>query len=394
MRNRRAPTAATLAARPARPACPAAFPAARWIPQIALLAVVIGGATVRNLGIAPEGILVKVIPELRALCPFGAVQALVSLEGSRLAIPLGVLLGTVILGAAFCGRLCPLGSVQEWIGRLGRRVLGHRYNRPVPGDRYLRHLRYALLAAILATGLGLLAAETDLINPSLALVHVWTAAVPITAVLVLLLVAGTSFFVERPWCRWVCPYGALLGTVARISPWTVRRDASTCIDCGRCDRACPLAIRVAAVTAVRDDRCNRCERCIDACPVAGALSFSGRFGVLKNSTRISLAVLLLFFTPFLLVRVAETVSAGAWRAAPPQDTIALAPDRVSPMMTLRDLAEEAGIAPAELGNLLGLPASWEADLPDDLMLIDLEEEPGLEHMTLGYIRSILAEEGQ
>lgn len=252
---------------------------ARWLPQLTVMLIVVGGATFRNLGIPARW-----IPELQALCPFGATQAIVSLfdigspvDRSRLVVPAVVLLTTLVMGAVFCGRLCPFGAAQEWIGRLGHRVLGSRYNRRVPGDRLFNAGRYILLTAIAAIALGFLAIETDPINPSLALVHAWTSAVPITAVLVLSLVLVTSFFVERPWCRWLCPYGALLGTVARVSPWTIRRDPVTCIECGFCDRACPLAIPVAALQVVRDTRCNRCERCVEACPVPGTLALRGIF---------------------------------------------------------------------------------------------------------------------
>jgi NAD-dependent dihydropyrimidine dehydrogenase PreA subunit len=409
---------------------PRTLPATRWIPQLAMVLVVIGGATLRNLGFSASW-----IPELRALCPSGATQAIVSLFGpavaldwSRLVIPAGVLLAAVVLGAAFCGRLCPLGSVQEWIGLLGRRVLGSRYNRPVPGDRILGLVRYAVLAGIAATALGFIAIETDLFNPSLALVHAWTSAVPITAILLLTVTLGASFFVERPWCRWLCPYGALLGTVARISPWTVRRDASTCIDCGRCDRACPLAIRVATVAAVRDDRCNRCERCIDACPVAGALALrtgTTRKGItlpagihdrpdsspfkagasrFRSEAGISAAVVLLFFTPLLLSGVADTAIAretvGGLRSfverldAGRSETSAdhdqpesLSPENITPMMTLLDLAEKARLPVEELLEVLNLPD----EIDRELMLIDIEEEPGQDHMTVGHIRSVFTE---
>lgn len=377
------------------------LPAARWVPQATFLLVVIGGATLRNLGLAAGW-----IPELRALCPFGATGAIASLFGpvsaiewSRLLVPGGVVLTALILGPVFCGRICPLGSVQEWIGRLGRRFLGSRFNRPVPGDRGLSHLRYAVLAMIAATGLGFLTLETDLLNPSLALVHAWTSAVPITAVALLALVLVASFFVERPWCRWLCPYGVLLGAIARISPWTIRRNASTCIDCGRCNRTCPLAIKVSTTAAVRDSRCNRCERCIAACPVSGALVL--RHGAPHreaSSTRrrrysagISAAALLLFSTPLLLTWVVDTTAAReAGTGTPPIVERSIDAETITPMMTLQGLAEKAGVSQANLLEHLGLPA----DLDPGLMLIDIEDEPGLEHVTVGHIRTVLAEKGE
>ena len=370
-----------------------ALPAARWIPQLAVILIVVGGATLRNLGFTAGW-----LPELRAICPFGALDALVNLDFERLAIPIGVLLVAVLMGAAFCGRLCPLGSLQEWIGRLGHRVLGRRYNRSIPGDRFLGYARYLVLAAVAATALGFLALETDYFNPSLALVHTWTSAVPITAVLLLVAVAVGSFFVERPWCRWLCPYGALLGAVGRVSPWTIRRNRDTCIDCGRCDRACPLAVRVASVDAVRDGRCNRCERCVAACPVDGTLRISARAraprirtsGIQHSGARLSAAALMLFFIPFLLARFPDAVTArgsGSDTGQTPSAEAVFDAERISPMMTLQNLADEAGLSTGELLSILALPPETDPDL----MLIDIEEEPDQEHMTVGHIRSILSE---
>lgn len=352
----------------------------RRVLQISMVLVILAGVTVRNLGISAGW-----IPEIRGVCPFGAMQnvlAAVTGRGTLFWFPAGVLLAALILGPVFCGRLCPLGSVQEWVGRLGRRLFGKRYNTPVPGDRYLKHLRWVLPVVMIAGTAGLLSMQPDMLNISYALFHVWTAVVPVSAVVVLAGVLVASLRIERPWCRWICPWGAVLGVISRVSPWTIRRNSTTCISCTRCARACPFHIPVDHVAAVRDSRCNRCEACVAACPVAGALQWEGPRGTLplRRGVTISVATVALVLLPLVpaaLLPRATAASAQGGEAVAPTTLVT-----VSPTMTLADLALLMAVDTAELLEILGIPEGVDTSL----MLIDLEEEPGLESVTVGFIR--------
>jgi Fe-S-cluster-containing hydrogenase component 2 len=73
------------------------------------------------------------------------------------------------------------------------------------------------------------------------------------------------------WCRYLCPYGALLGFVSLLSPLKVTRDAESCIDCSRCTKACPAHLPVERLTRVSSDECVGCLSCVAACPVTRAL---------------------------------------------------------------------------------------------------------------------------
>ena len=73
----------------------------------------------------------------------------------------------------------------------------------------------------------------------------------LTAAVVLALLVLLSMLVQNFWCRYLCPYGALLGLVSLLSPVKIRRDAEACIDCGKCARACPAALRVDALVQIR-----------------------------------------------------------------------------------------------------------------------------------------------
>jgi polyferredoxin len=80
--------------------------------------------------------------------------------------------------------------------------------------------------------------------------------------------------VQNFWCRYLCPYGALMGAVSAASPLSIRRDANLCIDCGKCARACPAVLPVDRLVSIRSAECTGCLECAAACPVAGALFLS------------------------------------------------------------------------------------------------------------------------
>ena len=222
------------------------------------------------------------LPEisLHAVSPFGGVVTVYEflttgglvpkLHTSALVLMALGLVVAFFFGPIFCGYFCPLGTLQEWIGKLGKRIFGKKYGRLLPpaADRVLRSLRYAVLAVVIyqtAAAAKLVFVEVD---PYYALFNFFTGEVAWTAILVLLVVMVLSLFVERPWCKYLCPYGALLGLFNLIRVFPVRRREETCIDCKKCDAACPMNITVSTGKAVRDHQCISCHECLSgvACP--------------------------------------------------------------------------------------------------------------------------------
>src|SRR5512143_4192087 len=91
------------------------------------------------------------------------------------------------------------------------------------------------------------------------------------ALKVRLILVGLSVVVPYFWCRYLCPYGALLGALSVFSPLKVTRHAPSCIDCGLCTKACPSSLPVARLSRVSSDECFGCLSCVAACPVTRAL---------------------------------------------------------------------------------------------------------------------------
>jgi len=229
---------------------------------------------------------------LHAVCPFGGVVSLYQLvtEGSltrqvhqsSLVLMVLVLVMAFLFGSVFCGWVCPLGSAQEWVGKLGKRLFKKRYNHFVPRrlDQYLRYLRYIMLVWVLyitATSGRLAFGDID---PYYALFNFWTGEVAITALAVLGFTLLASLAVERPWCKYACPYGALLGITNLFSVFSIRRREPTCISCDMCTQNCPMNIQVDAVKSVRDHQCIGCLECTSEaiCPVENTVVFATKGG--------------------------------------------------------------------------------------------------------------------
>lgn len=191
---------------------------------------------------------------------------------------------TLVFGPVLCGWVCPFGSFQEWIGKIGKKIFKKRYNLFIPYglDKWLRYLRYTVLVWVLyvtATTGKLFFADID---PYFALFHFWSGEIAVAGTIILLIVMAATLLIERPFCKFACPYGAVLGIFNLFRIFSIKRNIASCVDCGACDRNCPMNISVATSTNVRDHQCITCMECTSeqACPVDDTLELmTGRMEV-------------------------------------------------------------------------------------------------------------------
>jgi polyferredoxin len=259
--------------------------------------------------VGESGSLITASPE--AYCPLGGIETLYTYLNSggtfishthlsNLVLFGAVLLLAVAARGAFCGWVCPFGTLQEWlyaastwlqrhIRPLGRGVKAlkawagaqsvRRFDqRGAPTliqriDHWLRALKYVVLAWILlgAAGYGFLVFRDY--DP-------WAALITITeleltgGLIVLAVVLVAALFVERPWCRYACPLGAVIGIASKASPLHIQRNGPACAGCALCNTACPVGIPVDTRTDITDASCIMCLRCVDACPKPGGLDLT------------------------------------------------------------------------------------------------------------------------
>ena len=251
---------------------------ARSVIQLGVFAFVFLGTNVAVL--AKRGVNLPFPSfEVHGVCPFGGVETLYALvtgagfvhktQASAVILLLVVLTSTLLFGAVFCGWFCPFGTFQELIGKLGKHLFPKLRNRvPHNVDHNLRFIRYGVLIFILVMTARVGKMVFESFDPYAALMNIFTDKVPLLALIVLGVITLLSLFIERPFCRYFCPFGALLGLIGMISLFRPRRNAVTCIGCRRCDRSCPMGIEISKKTAVRDQSCISCYRCMSgqACP--------------------------------------------------------------------------------------------------------------------------------
>ena len=193
---------------------------------------------------------------------------------------LAFVLMSLLLKKAFCSWLCPVGTLSERLWQLGKKLFGRTFRLPRWADIPLRGLKYLLLgfflffiagmsAGVLAdfmyTPYGILA-DVRMLN--------FFREISVTALIVLIVLAFLSMLVQNFWCRYLCPYGALMGLVSLLSPMKIRRDAEACIDCAKCARACPAGLPVDKLVQIRSAECTTCMECVAVCPTEGALQFA------------------------------------------------------------------------------------------------------------------------
>jgi len=178
---------------------------------------------------------------------------------------------------SFCGWLCPAGTVSEALWRLGRRTFRRNFRLPRWADLALRSVKYILLGlfAYAVGNMSVEAIQAFLQGPYGIIADVkmlnFFRYLGATAALTLAVIALLSVFVQNFWCRYLCPYGALLGLPALLSPLRIRRDANLCIDCAKCAKACPSALPVDRLVTIQSAECTGCLECVAVCPAEGAL---------------------------------------------------------------------------------------------------------------------------
>ena len=236
-----------------------------------------------------------------------AAPAAITLVGSALLLSL-------LVRRSFCSWVCPVGTVSEWLWKLGFSRTGRFISPPEAADRYLRLLKYLLLLLLMVVaftwseenirwylgGQGRAAGDVALFS---FFRH------PSWGFLIVVLLIALSVRLRNPFCRYLCPYGAMLAVVALASPVAVQRHKGRCVSCGVCSTVCPSRIDVAKADRVNSAECVGCCRCVSHCRVHSALSMKGFGRITVPGIIYAALVLVIFFGGIQLGKVS-----GYWKS--------------------------------------------------------------------------------
>ncbi len=203
---------------------------------------------------------------------------------SGLFILAAIALASVALKKSFCSWLCPVGTLSESLWLLGKRIFKRNLTLPRWLDAPLRSLKYLLLGFFLWSVLAMdvRGLENFIYSPYNKVadikMYLFFAQISSFALWTIIILMLLSVVIKNFWCRFLCPYGALLGIAGWLSPLKITRTSATCIDCALCSKACPSGITVHTATRVWSDECTSCMACVEACPVKNtlAMKFSPR----------------------------------------------------------------------------------------------------------------------
>jgi len=249
---------------------------------------------VHLLPLLGEAALQYRFPAVEAFLPISALLAakqwLVlgvwdSIHPAGLTILLLAISSALLFKRGFCSHLCPVGTASELLGEVCQRL-------PVqipPINRTLHYMlfipKYLILGFflyVILLGMPTAAVVAFLHSPyntvsDVKMLQFFLAPSSLTlqVITVLLLL---SLLVKNFWCRYLCPYGALLNLFAVFSPLTIRRDCAACSSCRQCDSSCPSGIRISSAHTVTSPECTLCQKCLKACPESGTLSIRSRVG--------------------------------------------------------------------------------------------------------------------
>lgn len=264
-------------------------------------------------------------PIVEAFLPIGALVSFKlwvttgfydTIHPAALSIFITVLLTAFLFRKGFCSWICPIGTISEGVHRLGGQFLPQwKLPRwlayPLLSLKYLVLLLFVKMIIIDMPVMALVAFMDSPYNKisDAKMLDFFLNMSPLTA-RVLLVLLVLSLLIKNFWCRFLCPYGALLGIISLFSPVKVHRSTELCINCGKCDRACAYDIRVSDKKAVSSPECTGCLDCVAACPVKGSLEVRW-----MNSKHINPWVFGGLVLGFFLLAIGVAKMTGHWETA-------------------------------------------------------------------------------
>jgi polyferredoxin len=216
---------------------------------------------------------------------------------------LSIVLMSLVFGKSFCSWLCPVGFISELVGDFGEKIMKKIFIMkkklilPKWIDYPLRSLKYLMLGFLfysvffLMTDAALKAFLDSPYNLTADIkMYYFFADISRISLIVISILFILSIFIRNFWCRFLCPYGALLGIFSILSPNKVKRNPVSCIDCGLCAKVCPSNIKVDKIKTVISDECTACMNCVDVCPVADTLDLKSLLPKKKKINKKAVAI--------------------------------------------------------------------------------------------------------
>lgn len=260
-------------------------------------------------------------PSVEGFLPIGALMTLKlwittgifdRIHPAGLVIFIAAVVMSLLLKKSFCGWICPVGALSDLICKLGKKISGKNFilNRHI--DYPLRSLKYLLMMFFIyaivvkmpPSEIFTFLEEDYYMIADVKMLYFFTKMTLVTFITLLLLFIASLFF-KNFWCRYLCPYGALLGILSLCSPLKITRNEDACIACGKCTKNCPSLLLVDKKTRISSPECTGCLTCVSRCPAKGALDMSFSKRRVLNPLVFAILIIGLFFGAVGIGKIAD-----------------------------------------------------------------------------------------
>ena len=274
----------------------------RWI----ILGFILGAAMIIHFLHIHKGVM---YPSVHAICPLGGLENLWAWVGGQanlqklfsgtMTLFFFMIVFALVFGRAFCGNICPFGALQELLGKINKRKI----TVPQKTDKILRYLKYIILIFITVMAWITATIWISPYDPYAAFAHIWSGKELIEEMpvgfAILIIVLTASIFIDRFFCKYLCPAGALYGLISKISPTRISRNCASsccCSSCRKCSITCPMNIDVSNTETVKSNECITCGQCVTACPSQTNCLKTTIFGKTFKQIIFTIAIPLIFFS--------------------------------------------------------------------------------------------------
>lgn len=183
----------------------------------------------------------------------------------------GVFAVTLIFGRVFCGFICSFGAMQDLLYAVGK-LIPFKVYIPEKADKWLKKMKFVVLALI-AVGVWGFSAGTDSVWSPWTVFGMYTSVsawgslqyfLTVGGILLILIIIG-SLFIERFFCKYLCPLGAMFSAVSQFRFYPVKRQASKCGNCKLCSAKCPMSVPISGYKTITSGECISCLKCTEIC---------------------------------------------------------------------------------------------------------------------------------
>lgn len=189
---------------------------------------------------------------------------------SNFVVLIAVLPVTIFLGRFFCGWICAFGALNDFVYAISQKVFKIKFKVNPKLDSILKYTKYIILVFIIVVLWTLGNTSFDNLSP-------WSSFGSITdfpdsiidnvvGFIVLVGVVIGAFFIERFFCRYLCPLGAVLSLLSRFRLFNISKPSAKCGKCRICTNNCAMGIELYKTDKVTSGECINCFKCVDVCP--------------------------------------------------------------------------------------------------------------------------------